>query len=81
MYTEEVSYFKMRYRVSVVVRDNNVEKALKILKRINQRNGLTKELRKRRAFMKPSEKRQKKSTEARRRLQRNARRRLTMGGI
>lgn len=71
----------MVYSVSVVVRDNNVEKALKILKRINQRNGLTKELRKRRAFMKPSEKRQKKSTEARRRLQRNARRRLMMSGM
>ena len=42
----------------VIVRDNNVEKALRTFKRINQKSGLSKELRKRRAYMKPSEKRQ-----------------------
>lgn len=64
----------------VVVRDNNVDKALKTLKRMSQKSGLTKELRQRRAYMKPCEKRQKKQDEARRRLQKNLRRRMLKEG-
>lgn len=64
----------------VIVRDNNVEKALRTFKRLNQKSGLSKELRKRRAYMKPSEKKQKKIAEARRRLQKNLRKRLLKEG-
>jgi small subunit ribosomal protein S21 len=64
----------------VIVRDNNVEKALKVFKKLNQRNGLSKELRKRRAYMKPSEKKQKKKSEAYRRLQKNLRKRFMLEG-
>jgi small subunit ribosomal protein S21 len=64
----------------VIVRDNNVEKALRTFKRMNQRSGLSKELRKRRAYMKPSEKRQKKAAEAKGRLQKNLRKRFLKEG-
>lgn len=64
----------------VIVRDNNVEKALRTFKRINQKSGLSKELRKRRAYMKPSEKRQKKLSEAKRRLQKNLKKRFLREG-
>lgn len=64
----------------IVVRDNNVDKALKALKRMGQRSGMNKELRKRRAYMKPSEKRQKKAAEAWRRLKKNMRKRFLKEG-
>jgi small subunit ribosomal protein S21 len=64
----------------VVVRDNNVDKALKTLKRMSQKSGLNKELRKRRAFMKPSEKRQKKAAEASRRVRKALRKRVLREG-
>jgi small subunit ribosomal protein S21 len=64
----------------VIVRDNNIEKALKTLKRLSQRHGLGKELRKRRAYMKPSEIRQKRSAEAKRRMHKNLRKRFLREG-
>lgn len=66
--------------LTVVVRDNNVDRALKILKRINQKSGLNRELRNRRAYMKPSEKRQKKDAEARKRRLKNLSRRFMREG-
>ena len=64
----------------VVVRDNNVDKALKTLKRAAQKSGLNKELRKRRAFVKPCEKHQQKIAESRRRMLKNMRRRMLKEG-
>ena len=64
----------------VIVRDNNIEKALRILKRSNQRSGLGKELRKRRAYIKPSEEKQKRNAESKRRLYKNLRKRLLRDG-
>lgn len=64
----------------IVVRDNNVEKALRTLKRMCQRSGLNKEVRKRRAFIRPCEKRQQKIAEARRRMAKNKHRRQVKEG-
>ena len=64
----------------VIVRDNNVEKALRTLKRMVQKSGLNKELRNRKAYMKPSEERQKKASEAKRRLQKNLKKRMLREG-
>lgn len=64
----------------VVVRDNNVEKALRTLKRKVQRDGLSKEQKKRRFFMKPSEERKKRRSEALRRVQKNLRKRFLKEG-
>ena len=63
-----------------VVRDNNIDKALKTIKRMIQKSGLNKELRERRGYMKPSEKRQKQASESRKRLQKNLRRRFLREG-
>ena len=49
--------------VTVVVRDNNVEKALRILKKKLQKDGLLKELKSRQYFEKPSEKKRRKKKE------------------
>lgn len=52
--------------MEIKVFDNQVEKALKALKRQMAKEGLLKELKKRQAYEKPSVKRKKKQAEARR---------------
>ncbi len=53
--------------VQINVRDNNVEQALRILKKKLQREGLFREIKQRRFYEKPSEKRVRKAQEAVRR--------------
>ena len=60
--------------MEVRVFDNDVEKALKILKNKLSKNGLFKELKLRRAYEKPSVKKKRKALEARRRLAKAKRR-------
>ena len=50
--------------VQVVVRDNNVDQALKALKKKMQREGVFREMKLRRSYEKPSEKRARESAEA-----------------
>ena len=57
--------------VQVTVRDNNVEQALRALKKKAQREGLFREARARKHFEKPSEKRKREKSEAVRRARRN----------
>jgi small subunit ribosomal protein S21 len=63
------------YTLEVKVIDNDVEKALKILKNKLSKSGLFKELKVRRAYEKPSVKKKRKTIEARRRLAKVQRRR------
>lgn len=53
--------------VTVNVRDNNVDQALKVLKKKLQREGVFREMKLRRDFEKPSEKRKREKAEAVRR--------------
>jgi small subunit ribosomal protein S21 len=55
-------------KLEVKVFDNDVERALKILKNKLSKSGLFKELKLRRAYEKPSVKKKRKTIEARRRL-------------
>ena len=61
--------------VEVVVRDNNVDQALRALKKKMQREGVWREMKMRRAYEKPSEKRVRKVAEALRRQRKLARKR------
>ena len=63
--------------VQVVVRDNNVDQALRALKKKMQREGVWREMKMRRAFEKPSEKRVRKIAEALRRQRKLARKRAS----
>lgn len=54
--------------IEVVVRDNNVEKALRVLKKKLQKDGLFRELRLRQHYEKPSLKKQRKLKESLRRI-------------
>ena len=59
--------------ITVEVRNNNVEKALRVLKKKLQKDGLMKELRMRQRFEKPSLKRQRKHKENIRRCKKEQR--------
>lgn len=55
----------------VTVRDNKVDQALRVLKRKLQSEGVLKELRKREAYEKPSERKRRERNEAMRRAAKN----------
>ncbi len=59
--------------VEVVVRDNNVDQALRALKKKMQREGLFREMKMRRHYEKPSERRVRELSEAQRRQRKLAR--------
>jgi len=59
--------------VEVTVRDNNVDQALKVLKKKMQREGIFREMKMRKHYEKPSEKRVRESAESVRRARKLAR--------
>lgn len=61
--------------VSVNVRDNNVDQALKVLKKKMQREGIFREMKLRRHYEKPSEKKAREQSEAVRRWRKLERKR------
>ena len=61
--------------VQVIVRDNNVDQALRALKKKMQREGIFREMKLRRNYEKPSEKRARERAEAVRRARKLARKR------
>ena len=67
--------------VQVIVRDNNVDQALKALKKKMQREGLFREMKLRRSYEKPSERRAREKTEAVRRARKLARKRMEREGF
>ena len=69
------------YCVQVLVRDNNVDQALKVLKRKMQREGVFREMKLRGHYEKPSERRIREKAEAIRRARKLARKKLQREGL
>jgi len=67
--------------VQIVVRDNNVDQALKALKKKMQREGLFREMKRRNHFEKPSERKAREKAEAVRRARKLARKRAQREGL
>ena len=67
--------------VEIVVRDNNVEQALRALKKKMQREGTFREMKRRTHYEKPSEKRVRQKAEAIRRARKLARKRAQREGL
>jgi len=65
----------------VTVRDNNVDQALKALKKKMQREGVFREMKLRRSYEKPSEKKVREKAEAVRRARKLERKRLEREGF
>ena len=66
--------------MQVIVRDNNVDQALRALKKKMQREGVFREMKLRRHFEKPSERRARERAEAIRRMRKVARKRMEREG-
>ena len=71
---------KEERRVQVLVRDNNVDQALRVLKKKMQREGVFREMKLRRNFEKPSERRAREKAEAVRRYRKLLRKRMEREG-
>ncbi len=67
--------------MQVTVRDNNVDQALKVLKKKLQREGVFREMKIRRSYEKPSERRAREKAEAIRRTRKMERKRLEREGF
>ncbi|WP_054308558.1 30S ribosomal protein S21 [Mesorhizobium sp. 1M-11] len=67
--------------MQVLVRDNNVEQALRVLKKKMQREGVFREMKARRAYEKPSERKIRQRAEAVRRAHKLARKRAQKEGL
>ena len=67
--------------MQVFVRDNNIDKALRMLKKKLQREGVFREIKLRRSYEKPSDKRAREYVEAVRRTRRLLRKRLEREGF
>ena len=67
--------------MQVFVRDNNVDQALRILKKKMQREGIFREIRRQKAYEKPSERRNREKSEAIRRARKLARKKAQREGL
>ena len=74
-------WIKRNYYVQVFVRDNNVDQALRALKKKMQREGVFREMKLRKHYEKPSEKRVREKAEAVRRARKLARKKLQREGL
>jgi len=64
----------------IQVRDNNLEQAIRVLKKKLQREGIFREMKVRRAYEKPSERRVREKAESLRRMRKLMRKRLEREG-
>ncbi len=67
--------------LQVFVRDNNVEQALRVLKKKMQREGVLREMKRRKAYEKPSERKTREKAEAIRRGRKAARKQAQRDGL
>ena len=67
--------------VQILVRDNNVDQALRVLKKKMQREGVFREMKLRSHYEKPSERKARERAEAVRRTRKLARKKLTREGL
>lgn len=67
--------------MQVLVRDNNIDQALRVLKKKMQREGVFREMKRRRAYEKPSEKVAREKNEAIRRARKLARKKAIREGL
>jgi small subunit ribosomal protein S21 len=72
---------KIGYPLQVLVRDNNVDQALRVLKKKMQREGVFREMKARSAYEKPSERKVREKAEAVRRARKQARKQAIREGL
>ena len=78
---DTINLIEEERRVQVLVRDNNVDQALKVLKKRMQREGIFREMKLRSHYEKPSEKKTREKAEAIRRARKLARKKMQREGL
>jgi small subunit ribosomal protein S21 len=76
-----IAQSKRNARVQVLVRDNNVDQALRVLKKKMQREGVFREMKLRSHYEKPSERKTREKAEAVRRARKLARKKMQREGL
>ena len=76
-----VSQPREEFQLQVLVRDNNVDQALRVLKKKMQREGVFREMKQRRSYEKPSERKTREKSEAIRRARKLARKQAIREGL
>src|SRR5687767_5536492 len=71
---------RIGHNMQVLVRDNNIDQALRVLKKRMQREGIFREMKQRRNYEKPSERRIREEAEAVRRQRKALRKRMQIQG-
>jgi small subunit ribosomal protein S21 len=69
------------FQLQVLVRDNNIDQALRVLKKKMQREGVFREMKQRRSYEKPSERKTREKSEAIRRARKLARKQAIREGL
>jgi small subunit ribosomal protein S21 len=72
---------RREYFLQILVRDNNVDQALRVLKKKMQREGLFREMKRRRFYEKPSERSAREHNESLRRARKLARKKAQREGL
>jgi small subunit ribosomal protein S21 len=72
---------RLEVPLQVLVRDNNVEQAIRVLKKKMQREGLFREMKQRKAYEKPSQRKTREKAEAVRRARKVARKKAQREGL
>lgn len=80
VYVKYKKKIKEEKTLHIQVRDNNLEQAMRVLKKKLQREGIFREMKVRRAYEKPSERRVREKAEALRRMRKLMRKRLEREG-
>ena len=80
-FSETLASLGVRTIVQVIVRDNNVDQALRALKKKMQREGVFREMKLRRSYEKPSERKARERAEAVRRYRKLMRKRMEREGF
>jgi small subunit ribosomal protein S21 len=80
VFTTPAAPGKVRVFMQVFVRDNDVNAALRVLKKKMQREGTFREMKRRRAYEKPSERRVREEADAVRRYRKAMRKRMEREG-
>ena len=80
-YAGRQSPAKIGHQLQVLVRENNVDQALRVLKKRMQREGIFREMKQRSFYEKPSEKRVREKAEAVRRARKLARKQAQRDGL
>ena len=81
LYSSNFGASRRNEPLQVLVRDNNVDQALRVLKKKMQREGVFREMKRRRFYEKPSEKTTREKAEAIRRARKLARKQAVREGL